>query len=156
MVQGRPRHAGDLGNGALGDAETQEMADFMFLAVEARDTERSFGPSKLLTGRPGFDETFAGALRDQIAFDLGEQGKERGHDLAPYVLLALDVDLFLDGNEGDAFPGQRIKHGDDLTQRAAEPGKFTDDEPIAGLEGAHQVVEAAALGRSARPRRWLR
>ena len=94
MIQGRPGDAGDLGNGVLGHPEAQEVTDFILLAVEARDTERSLGPAELLAGGPGLGETFTCALRDQVALDFGEQGEERRHDLGLDVLLALDADLF--------------------------------------------------------------
>ena len=35
VIQGRPGHAGDLGNGVLGDAEPEEVTDFILLAVRA-------------------------------------------------------------------------------------------------------------------------
>ena len=53
------------------------------------------------------------------------------------------------GDKGDAVPGQDVEHGEDLAEGAAEPGEIVDDEPVAGFEGAHQVIEAAALGRRA-------
>ena len=48
------------------------------------------------------------------------------HDLGLDVLLALDADLFLDSDEGDAFLGQRVEHGDDLAEGAPEPGELAD------------------------------
>ena len=34
---------------------------------------------------------------------------------------------------------------DDLTQRPAEPGEFADDQAVAGLEGARQLVQPPAF-----------
>ena len=45
---------------------------------------------------PGPGEALAGALRDQVALDLGEQREERGHDLRLDVALALDPDVLLE------------------------------------------------------------
>ena len=36
-------------------------------------------------------------------------------------------------HEGDAGLGERVEEGDDLTQRAAEPGDFADDQAVAVL-----------------------
>ena len=40
------------------------------------------------------------------------------------VALALDADVILDRHEGDAGLGKGVEDGDDLTQRAVEPGEF--------------------------------
>ena len=52
------------------------------------------------------------------------------------------------GHEGDARLGEGVEDGDDLTQRPAEPGEFADDQAVAGLQGARQLVQpsAALLG----------
>ncbi len=54
----------------------------------------------------------------------------------------------LDGKEDeirDARLGEGVEHGDDLTQRPAEPGAFADDQTVAGLQGVRQLVQPAAL-----------
>ena len=51
----------------------------------------------------------------------------------------------LQGHEGDARLGEGVEDGDDLTQRAAEPGEFADDQAVAGLEGARQLVQPPAF-----------
>ena len=94
---------------------------------------------------PGLDEALAGALGDQVAFDLGEQREEGGHDFGLDVVLALDADVLLHRHEGDARPGEAVENGDDLTQRPAEPGEFADDQTVAALEDVQQLVEPAAL-----------
>jgi hypothetical protein len=38
-----------------------------------------------------------------------------------------------------------VEHGDDLTQRPAEPGEFADDQAVAALEAVQQLVEPASL-----------
>ena len=70
---------------------------------------------------PGPGEALAGALRDQVALDLGEQREERGHDLRLDVAPPLDADVLLERHEGDAGLGEGGEDGDDLTQRPAEP-----------------------------------
>ena len=77
--------------------------------------------------------------------DLGEQREQSGHDLDLDVALALDADVPLQGHEGDARLGEGVEHGDDLTQRPAEPGEFADDQTVAGLQGVRQLVQPAAL-----------
>ena len=100
----------------------------------------SFRPEALAQG-----EALAGALGDQVALDLGEQREERGHDLGLDVALALDADVLLQRHERDAGLGERVEDGHDLTQRPAEPGEFADDQVVAGLQGARQLVQPAAL-----------
>ena len=143
MIQGRSGPAGDLGDGVLGHPEPEEMTDLILLAIEARDTERSLGPPELLARRSGLGETLAGALGDQVALDFCEQREERRHDLGLNILLALNADLLLDGDEGDAFPGQCVEYGDDLAERSAKAGELADDQAVSGFEGAHQVIERA-------------
>ena len=48
-------------------------------------------------------------------------------------------------HEGDAGLGERVEEGDDLTQRAAEPGDFADDQAVAVLAAVQQLVEPASL-----------
>ena len=90
----------------------------------------------------------AGALGDQVALDLGEQREEGGHDFGLDVALAINADVLLHRHEGDACLGEGVEDGDDLTQRATEPGEFADDQTVAALEDVHQLVETAALFRS--------
>ena len=84
-------------------------------------------------------------MTDQVALDLGEQRGERGHDLGLNVALALDADVLLQGHEGDSRLGEGVEDGDDLPQRSAEPGEFTDDQAVAGLQGARQFVQPPTL-----------
>ena len=147
MIQGRPGDAADLGNGVLGDSEPEEMTDLILLVAEVRDTQRPFGPAGLLAGQPGLGQALANSFGVQVEFDFGKQREERRHDLGLDVLLGLDMDLFLDGDESDAFPGQRVKHGDDLAEQTAEPGELADNQATSEFESAHQVIEPAALGR---------
>ena len=41
--------------------------------------------------------------------------------------------------------GEGVEDGDDLTQRAAEPGEFADDQAVTALEAIQQLVEPASL-----------
>ena len=104
-----------------------------------------FGRPSLRPEALAFGEALAGALGDQVPLDLGEQREERGHDLGLDVTLALDADVLLQRHEGDAGLGERVEDGDDLTQRAAEPGEFADDQAVAALEAVQQLVEPASL-----------
>ena len=56
-----------------------------------------------------------------------------------------DADVLLQCHKGDAGLGERVEDGDDLTQRAAEPGEFADDQAVAALEAVQQLVEPASL-----------
>ena len=47
--------------------------------------------------------------------------------------------------EGDARLGEGVEDGDDLPQRPAEPGEFADDQAVARLQGARQLVQPPAL-----------
>ena len=60
-------------------------------------------------------------------------------------LPSMRMDVLLHRQEGDACLGQGVEDGDDLTQRATDPGEFADDQTVATLEDIHQFVEPAAL-----------
>ena len=51
----------------------------------------------------------------------------------------------LERHEGDAALGQRVEDGHDLPQRPAEPRELADNEAVAGLEDARQLVEPPPL-----------
>jgi hypothetical protein len=71
------------------------------------------------------------------------------------MTLALDPDVLLEGHEGDAGLGQGIEHGHHLAQGPAEPRELADDEAVARLEDARQLVEPPALLRGLPGRRRL-
>ena len=100
----------------------------------------SLRPEALALARPSRVRS-----ENQVALDLGEQREQGGHDLGLDVALALDADVLLQGHEGDARLGEGVEHGDDLTQRPAEPGEFADDQTVAGLQGVRQLVQPATL-----------
>ena len=88
---------------------------------------------------PGRDPP--GALRDRLALHLGEQREEHGHDPRLDVVHALDPDVLRGHHEGDAGPGEGVPDGHDLPPPPAEPRELADDEAVAGLEDARQLVE---------------
>ena len=103
-------------------------------------------------GRPSFwPEALALARPSRVRSEIrsrstsAEQREERGHDLGLDVTLALDADVLLERHEGDARLGEGVEDGDDLPQRPTEPGEFADDQAVAVLEDAHQLVKPAAL-----------
>ena len=104
-----------------------------------------FGRPSFRPEARGLGETLAGAFGDQVPLDLGEQREERGHDLGLDVARALDADVLLERDEGDAGLGEGVEDGDDLTQRPAKPREFADDQAVSALEDAHQFIEPAAL-----------
>ena len=61
------------------------------------------------------------------------------------VLLALDPDVLLEGHEGDAALGQRVEDRHDLPEGPGEPRELADDEAVAGLEDARQLVAPPAF-----------
>ena len=67
--------------------------------------------------------------------------KSVGLDLRLDVLLALDPDVLLQSHEGAAAFGQGVEDGHDLPQQPAEPRELADDEAVAGLEVARQLVD---------------
>ena len=104
-----------------------------------------FGSPRLPARGSGPGEALAGALRDQVPLDLGEQREERGgHDLGLDVALADDADVLLERHEGDPGFGEGVEDGPDLTERPTEPG----DQAVAALQDARQLIEPPAfLGR---------
>ena len=80
---------------------------------------------------------------------MGEHPNEvailRGVLELPVAVLALDADVLLQGHEGDVRLAEGVEHGDDLTQRPAEPGELADDQAGAALQDARQLVEPTAL-----------
>ena len=146
VVERRPGDAGDLGDGTLRYAEIQEVPDLFVPAVQARHAQRSLWSAQPPAGRPGSREAFAGALGDEVALDLREQGEHRGHDLGLDVAPSFEPDVLLDRDEEDAGLGDGVEHGDDFAEGAAEARQLADDETVAGLERSHELVEPPALG----------
>ncbi len=92
----------------------------------------AFGPPERQAGGFSCAEGFLGAGGDQVAFDLG--GHREGHrdDLAldgliqpPASLDGIDPDA---GLRGDGEDFHTFEHG------ASEPGEFTDDQGITGVQ----------------------
>ena len=67
------------------------------------------------------------------------------HDLRLDVAPALDPDVLLERHEGHPGLGEGVEDGHDLTQRAAEPRELADDQAVAALQDARQLVEPPAL-----------
>ncbi len=68
--------------------------------------------------------------RDQIPLDLGEEPEQGDHHLGLHVLLSLEADRFLDGDEADLALHQLIDEPDHLPQAPAEAGQLADDQAV--------------------------
>ena len=79
-VQGGPGHARELGDRGLRDAQLEEAADLILLAVEPRDAQRALRAPELPARGPGPGEALAGALGDQVALDLLGEPAEHTHE----------------------------------------------------------------------------
>ena len=74
-----------------------------------------------------------------------KQREEGGHDFGLDIALAIDADVLLDRHEGNACLGEGVEDGDDLIQRATEPGEFADDQTGRCAGGRSSARRAAAL-----------
>ena len=59
------------------------------------------------------------------------------------VLLAVELDGLLDGDEADLAPDQGLHDLDHLREAAAEPRQLADQQPVAWLERPQHFVDAA-------------
>ena len=88
-------------------------------------------------------EAFLGPFRDQVPLDLGKQSEQGDHHLGRQVLLAVELDRLLDGDEADLAPDQGLHDLDHLREAAAEPRQLADQQTVAGLERPQHFVDAA-------------
>ena len=94
---------------------------------------------------PGRGQPGAGAFADQVAFELGQSGKDVEDELATR---GGGVDRLLQTPEPDAPLGQAGDGIDQMAQGAAEPVQFPDDQ---GVTGTQLVQDVVRVGRSVRP-----
>ena len=101
------------------------------------------GPAEPFPLGFGSGESFLGPFRDQVPLDLGKQSEQGDHDLGLQVLLAVELDGLLDGDEADLAMDQGLHDLDHLREAAAEPRQLADQQPVAGLERPQHFVDAA-------------
>ena len=65
--------------------------------------------------------------------------------LGPQVLLAVELDRLLDGDEVDLAPDQGLHDLDHLREAATEPRQLADQQTVAGLQRPQHFVDAIAL-----------
>ena len=94
-------------------------------------------------------------LGNKIPFDLGELREQSNHHFRWHILRSIDPDVFFHGAEPDRLFSQGIEQGDNLSDRAAEAGKFVEQNQIAGGHGAQQAIEFPFAGRDAAGSRKL-
>jgi hypothetical protein len=70
-----------------------------------------------------------GAFADQVAFELGQGGKDVEDELAAG---GTGVDRFLKAAEPDAAVGQAGDGVDEVPERPAQPVELPDDQSVAG------------------------
>ena len=63
--------------------------------------------------------------------------------LGPQVLLAVELDRLLDGDEVDLAPDQGLHDLDHLREAATEPRQLADQQTVAGLQRPQHFVDAA-------------
>ena len=73
----------------------------------------------------------------------GKQSEQGDHHLGSQVLLAVELDRILDGDEADLAPDQGLHDLDHLREAAAEPRQLADQQAVAGLERPQHFVDAA-------------
>ncbi len=76
VVEGWPGHTRYPCNCGPRDAGLEELADFLFPAIKALHAQRSLRPPGFLSRCPGPGKSFPGAFGDEVALDLGEEGKQ--------------------------------------------------------------------------------
>ena len=143
MVEGGAGDVQDLGDRGLGDILAQQRPDVLLLAVEPGCSQGPLGPAEQFPLGFGSGESFLGPFRDQVPLDLGKQSEQGDHDLGLQVLLAVELDGLLDGDEADLAMDQGLHDLDHLREAAAEPRQLADQQAVAGLERPQHFVDAA-------------
>ena len=91
---------------------------------------RPFGPPQPFASCFRCRQTFFGALRNQIAFDLGKEPKERNHGFGLEIVFSLETDGLFNGHEAHVLLDQAINDLQNLTEAAAKARQLTHDYPI--------------------------
>ena len=140
-----------LADGAAAGAETSAQRSRKRQMSSSLPSSRET-PSEPF-GRPSFwPEGLARARPSRVRSEI--RSRSTSANSAKSVVMTLvwmsclpsfDADVLLERHEGDAGLGEGVEDGDDLTRRPTEPREFADDQAVAALENAHQLVEPAAL-----------
>ena len=91
----------------------------------------------------GLDEMVEGGAGD--AQYLGDRGLGDilAQQLPDVLLLAVELDRLLDGDEADLASDQGLHDLDHLREAAAEPRQLADQQTVAGLQRPQHFVDAA-------------
>lgn len=92
----------------------QEALNLAFPARKLRCPEDTLGPPWQAPLGSGCSQSLFGALRNQIPFDLCEQTKHGDHHLGLDVLVAVKLNVLLDGHELHTLPDETVHQLDDL------------------------------------------
>jgi hypothetical protein len=95
---------------------------------------------------PGGGQPRAGAFADQVAFELGQGGKDVEHELAAG---GGGIDRLLETAEPDPTLGELGDGVDQVAQGAAEPVELPDDEGVAGAQLVQELGEDGPVGAGA-------
>jgi hypothetical protein len=92
---------------------------------------------------PGRGQPGAGALADQVAFELGQGGEHVEHQLAAG---GGGVDRLLQAPEPNPSLGQAGDGVDQVAQRPAQPVQLPHHQGVAGAQLVQDVVEGGPVG----------
>jgi hypothetical protein len=98
---------------------------------------------------PGGGQPGGGAFADEVAFELGQGGKDVGNELAAG---GGGVDRLLQAAKPDAALGQASDGVDEVSEGPAEPVGFPDDQGVAGAQLVQELGEGGAVGAGAASR----
>ena len=82
-------------------------------------------------------------LKTRPSSRVAKQSEQGDHHLGRQVLLAVELDRLLDGDEANLAPDQGLHDLDHLREAAAEPRQLADQQAVAGLERPQHFVDAA-------------
>ena len=95
---------------------------------------------------PGSSQPGGGAFADEVAFELGQGGKDMEDELAAG---GGGVDRLLQAAESDAAVGQAGDGVDQVAEGAAEAVQFPDDQGVAGPQLVQELLEGGSVGAGA-------
>jgi len=100
----------------------------------------------MAASRPGRGQAGAGAFADEVAFELGQGGKDVEDELAAG---GGGVDCLLQAAEPDATLSQAGDGVDQVAQGAAQAVELPDDQGVAGAELIQELLEDGAVAAGA-------
>jgi len=99
-------------------------------------------PASFSPAGTGSNQSFLGALNDDVAFELAHGHEDRREELAGRCAR---VDLFLDADDLDTLLFETIDDGEEVFSRTAEAREALDDEEVAVAEDLLELCELRAF-----------